>query len=222
MVYYNITVPQLRNLTDIDVLRNAVDCSLVKNEQLSTDSTFANAVVIAEMYRLGRSAAPTWITDTIRNAAANIVDDQGTWNELAFAILASDCQDDRQKLQWVIRLLDILIVIGSDKSTGDCKTLFANATQNGLRLILSMLWWGQAEGQDFLRVPETEYMLSFALEVGNHYPTEQQQVRALFVFEMMNYCVTHAPFCFRKDDETYSYSHVKRDSSAAAVFQRFA
>lgn len=222
MVYYNITQLLLSNATDVAVLRKAVDCSLVKNEQLSTEPTFANAVAIAEMCRLGRAAAPSWITDTLRNVMTNIVQDASTWNELALAILASDCIDDQRKLQWVIRLLDTLIVIGSDKSITDRTKLFANATQNGLRRILSMLWWTQADDQDYLSVPETEYMLSFALEVGNKYPTEQQQVSilrhiyVLFAVYSKYFCVFYV--FSSTDDETYPYSDVKGDSFKASIF----
>lgn len=171
----------LRDTRFVPLIQKAVRCSVTSKEQLeipiTSENSYALTAALAEMYKLKRAPPPQWTIDIVRELIVQKVCDPATWTQVSQAIL--HCDDG--KFAWAVRLLDIFIVIGSDKSlrNGGALSLLQVASV-GLHQILSALWWwpqGLPDADPSVDLFfDTSYMLSFVVSLASQSPQEQQQV----------------------------------------------
>lgn len=197
MTYFNFTMPLITKDTgrylglDIEKLVcKAVDCSVLESEklgQLTKQDAYIYTTAMAEMCRLKRTTRATqWITDVMRQLVVQKVDDSRTWNQVTRAMLQTECKSDEEYIAWMVRMLDILIVIASDRSLESKTETIRQCVTCALRYTAMALWWwsnlktqaisAQNEFNRLVTSWETGYMLADIVARGEAHHAGQQQV----------------------------------------------
>ncbi|KAI9496661.1 hypothetical protein BDB00DRAFT_102267 [Zychaea mexicana] len=196
IVYFNIAVPLLNGKQVKSpvskLVQKVIECSVIDNSQISeqeltTETAYAQCAAVTELCRLRRTTAPVQlITTTVRQLLLKSIHDKAAWDQLGKAILQVDCDSTKQKLAWVTRILDTLIVIGSGKEPEENKAeVLLKGLADGLRHVLSLFWWLSDSGASIDRtrnepdaavLPDTGYMFAHIMYLSNGYSQEQQQM----------------------------------------------
>ncbi|KAI9244031.1 hypothetical protein BDA99DRAFT_544199 [Phascolomyces articulosus] len=199
ITYFNITLPLLHGKDSSQIsnlIQKAIECSVKDSEQIYQqdiipETANAHCIAIFELCRLRRTTTVTpiqLIIDTIRRLLIKKIYDDTTWYHIANAVLQIDCESTKQKLAWVTRILDTLIVIGSRKNPDgedeNPTTLLVQGLANGLRHVLLLMWWNSGrislkdnKAKDLeTTLPDTRYMFAHIMYLSNQHPQEQQQI----------------------------------------------
>ena len=207
ITYFNITLPLIngdkqvpKEQQSLSLIQKAIECSVKNSEQVNQhkityENAYAHCIAVTELCRLGRTAPvapPQLITDTIRQLLVKKIHNENEiiWNQIAKAILQVDCKSTKEKLSWVTRILDTLIVIGGNNNSSSAEneeestvTFLVEGLAYGLRQVFLYMWWvlSTTIDQHLVResealLPDIRYMFSHIMYLGNAYPQEQQQV----------------------------------------------
>lgn len=178
-MFYHLTEPLVAtDKRDETLIRHAVECGVMTSESLRTKvAGYPTAVALAEMCRLQRETQPAvWITEMVQELMENFHSERQTWIQVAKAIAASD---QNTKHAWIGRLLDILIVVASDKrrAAGDRARSLEIGVVYGLHCVFSYLWWDDEQDQSLPRavaLADTQCMIVQATTGAEQH--EQQRV----------------------------------------------
>ena len=211
ITYFNITLPLINGDKQVSkeqqsllLIQKAIECSVKNTEQVSqheitSENAYAYCIAVTELCRLGRTApvAPAQlITDTIRQLLIKKIHNENViiWNQIAKAILQVDCKSTKEKLSWVTRILDTLIVIGGNNNSSNAENeeeniaaVLTEGLAHGLRQVFLCMWWvvSTTKDQHLVResealLPDIRYIFSHIMYLGNAYPQEQQQVTTYY------------------------------------------
>ncbi|KAI8393852.1 uncharacterized protein BYT42DRAFT_552475 [Radiomyces spectabilis] len=195
MTLYNITLKLLEDMTMnlntedyASLVSRAIQCSIMDMAQLvpsglqawlTPDHVFGKVVAIMTICKLRRTQhSVRWITETSSRLfsmdSVPLVDE--SWSIITSTIHES-CATIDDRLSWVIRLLDVFIVLGSSEDSNDAMT---HGFKVGLRQVLKGLWTGSFttnKNCDALQVALTDvtYWLLCAVRDSEDQP-EQKQV----------------------------------------------
>lgn len=198
MTYFNFTMPLITKDTGRylglgieKLVYKAIDCSVLESEklgQLTKQDAYIYTTAMAEMCRLKRTTRATqWITDVMRQLIVQKVDDSRTWNQVTRAMLQTECKSNEERIAWMVRMLDILIVIASDRSLESKTETIRQCVTCALRYTAMALWWwsnlktqaSSAAEDGFNRLVtswESGYMLADIVARGDAHHAGQQQV----------------------------------------------
>ncbi|KAG2222843.1 hypothetical protein INT45_000458 [Circinella minor] len=243
ITYFNITLPLLNGDKQVPkeqqsllLIQKAVECSVknseqVKQHEITSENAYAHCITVTELCRLGRTgtvAPAQLITDTIRQLLIKKIHNKNEtiWNQIAKAILQVDGTSTKEKLTWVTRILDTLIVIAGNNNSSDTENgeentaaILIEGLAHGLRQVFLRMWWTSPTTEDQCLIRETEallpdirYMFSHIMYLGNAYPQEQQQMVKRIL--KLNTLANNWP---SKNQLEKIFIHVIRDSPAKAI-----
>ncbi|KAI8075068.1 hypothetical protein BC940DRAFT_287357 [Gongronella butleri] len=165
------------------VSRLAVAVSLRSVDDLLQGKTLAawlaavsssSATVSARIQAL-LTVQPSKLTDAL-GALASVPADSAVWAVMADAL----AQNAKNRLSWVVRLLDVLIVAAATAdSDTDTSTVTLDAAARGIYMGLVALWSGVALNDASLAMADTGYYLSTSLALATDTDAEQQIMRRL-------------------------------------------
>ncbi|KAL0087967.1 hypothetical protein J3Q64DRAFT_1735427 [Phycomyces blakesleeanus] len=209
VVMYNVTLPLLER-SDIEkhdglvnVLQASIACSILDINQLTqanaledwltVETAYGKTIGIMEICNLKRTnTAVKRITETCTRLLILGVSHAMTWDVLAETI-RKNSQSDEERLTWVVRFLDILIVIGSLRLPNCCNSLMAGISY-GLRAILEKMWKTECNLDINTRacdlpiiLGDTGHLLTFVINDSNKHKQGQQQIikRILKMIELV-------------------------------------
>ncbi|KAG0173711.1 hypothetical protein DFQ30_007162 [Apophysomyces sp. BC1015] len=194
MTMYNITLPLLQRIELQSqhgyqiLVQRAVECGITEMGQLSKDirswlrpdTAYGQVVAVTEVCRLGQTDnVPKYLTDVVTQLLLSVVEHVATWDVLAEAI-KHHALTVHDRFAWVVRLLDVLIVIGSLELQNGSNVL-RHGVAMGLRCILTTLWWGAMDNTEglldtSLMLADTGYLLARIIALANDYKQQQQQI----------------------------------------------
>ncbi|KAF7724710.1 hypothetical protein EC973_000818 [Apophysomyces ossiformis] len=214
MTMYNVTLPLLGR-ADLQyqenyaiVVRKAVECGINEmgqlNENMQTwlkpETAYGQVVAVTEVCRLGRTdMVPKYLTEVMTQLLRAGVEDTMTWGVLAEAI-KYHARTVHDRFGWVVRLLDVLIVIGS-LGLEQGEIMLQHGITLALRRMLTVLWWSDWMNSEEAHSPklkkmiavdlaDTDYMLAHVIYLANDYPQPQQQI-VKRIFKLLELATEH-------------------------------
>ncbi|KAI8375120.1 hypothetical protein BD560DRAFT_422676 [Blakeslea trispora] len=190
-IFQSITLPLLSNNKQTeDLLRDAIDCSITQIDQLiqtsqdwnemSLDMVYPRLVSLCELYHQQPDQKPllmkhlsTAITMLIRRSG-EMKDIWPYWTVIS-SCLSEDCSNLKERLSWILRVLDAFVVYASLDSAND-QDLY-HSLSLGLYQILNGLSLTFCQpGNPRMQFMETVYLLNTFILDAHPYPTEREQI----------------------------------------------
>ncbi|KAI7865788.1 hypothetical protein BDF14DRAFT_970185 [Spinellus fusiger] len=204
MVLYNVTLPLIERV-DVHpqeekeapteqqkVLCMAVECSVLEIDQLlqkvelkewlTPSTAYKKTVAVMKLCSLNRTdRAIKWITEMSTQLLILGVGEAKIWQVIAEAIQVN-AQKPQERITWIVRLLDVLIVIGSLRLP-NCLICLQIGIGKGLRCVLSTVWQTQCsvemtkEDCDVeVALADASYLLTHVIDEAKEYSQQQQQM----------------------------------------------